>query len=156
LKIKDYLSSSVLFLFAVVLFFQSRGLPFWDESGPSAGFFPTILCILLGLLSLTIFIHTSLQTRQAKEIFTIFGPKKIKLLIYFGSFFTFAFIFTKVGYSVSLMAFLVLILRIIEKRSWKITLTVTATSIMASYFIFRFLQVPIPEGLLSFVIDLLR
>jgi len=41
MKAKDYISSSVLFSVAVVLFFQSRDLQFWEggESGPGAGFF---------------------------------------------------------------------------------------------------------------------
>lgn len=156
MKIKDYLSSSILFLFAMVLFFQSRGLPFWDESEPSAGFFPSVLCILLGLLSLIIFVRAWLQTKRTKEIFKILGPKKGKFLVYCGSFFAFGLIFTKVGYSLSLTAFLVFFLRIVERQSWKITLAVTVASIIVSYFIFRFLLVPIPEGLFSFFIDLLR
>lgn len=156
MKIKDYLSSFIFFLLAAILFSQSRRLPFWGISEPGAGFFPSILCILLGLLSLLIFIKAWLQIKETKETFKIFGPKKGKFLVYCGSFFAFSLIFTKVGYSLSLIGFLVFLLRIIERQSWKITLTIAIASTIVSYVIFRFLQVSIPEGLFSFVIDLLR
>ena len=156
LKIKNYLSSSVLFIFAVIMFFQSKTLIFWDEEGPAEGFFPLVSCLLLLFLSLTIFVRAYLQTEQSKEIFQVLGPRKWKLLLYIGSFFTFGLIFTTAGYSLTPAGFLVFMLRIIERQSWKISLIITVASLTVSYLIFGFLNVIIPEGILSPVINLLR
>ena len=71
MKKKDYLSSSFLFLLAVVLFFQSRGLAIWEETGPSEGFFTMALSILLGLLSLIILLQAYLRAKGAEEVFQI-------------------------------------------------------------------------------------
>ena len=156
MKEMDYISGCFLFILSVILFFQSKNLTIWEEIGPSVGFFPLILSILLGIFSLTIILQRWFQTEETQEKFRIFGPKKGKFLLYCGSFFAFALIFTKVGYSLSLIVFLVFLLRIIERQSWKITLNIVIASTIVSYVIFRFLQSSVPEGLLSFVIDFLR
>lgn len=157
MKKLDYISGFVLFIFAVILFFQSRGLPVWGESGPSSGFFPSILSILLGFLSLIIIFRAWLQTQTNQEIFKILGPKKGKFFLYLISFFVFGFIFSNLGYSLTLTAFLTFILKIVERQSWKITLGVIIISIIVSYILFvNFLSVSLPEGILSPVIQRLK
>ncbi len=153
----DYISSFVLFVLAVVLFFQSRNLAVWGELGPSEGFFPLMLSFLLALLSLISLIRTYFQIKQDQEAARILGPKKINFLIYIASFFAFGLFFEKLGYYFTLAAFLILTIKIVEKQSWKMTLGVTVVSLAASYLIFvKFLLVPLPEGILSFVVQLLR
>lgn len=153
----DYISSSVLFILAVVLFFQSRNLTVWGELGPTEGFFPLMLSFLLALLSLITLIRTYFQTKQGQEAVKILGPKKINFFIYLASFFAFGLLFEKLGYYFTLASFLILTIKIVERQSWKMTLGVTMVSLVASYLIFvKFLMVPLPEGILSFVVRLLR
>ncbi len=157
MKKLDYISGIVIFLFAVILFFQSRSLTVWGESGPSSGFFPLILSILLGFLSLIIIFRAWLQTQTTQEIFKILGPKRGKFFLYITSFFVFGFIFTKLGYSLTLTAFLIFIVKIVERQSWKTSLGVIIISIIVSYILFvNFLSVPLPEGILSPVVQRLK
>jgi putative tricarboxylic transport membrane protein len=153
----DYISGLVLFILAIVLLFQARGLSIWGEDGPSEGFFPFVLSMLLGILSAVILIQAFVKSRQASESIRILGPKKRKFFSYIISFFIFGFIFSKVGYSVTLVTFLIFILRIVERQPWKLTLIVTVLSVICSYFAFDvFLKVSMPEGFLTPVINLLR
>ena len=156
MKKQDRWSGSILFLLAVILFFQSRKLSFWGDAGPSEGFFPLVLSILLGLFSVTIFLRAGFPRAPGDEIFRILGPKKGKLLSYVGSFLAFGLIFTKLGFSLSLTGFLVLILKFTEKLSWRMTLTITVASVIISLVLFKLLQVAMPEGFLAPVFDRLR
>lgn len=159
MKKLDYISGLVLFGFAALLLFASRRLPLMSEFGPGSGFFPVILSLLLALLSLTILFQAwwkNRHVRTPKETPKILGPEKKKYFIYLGLFFAFGLFFEKLGYSLSMVLFLGFILKYVEKQSWKTTCGMIIISGLVSYFLFvKFLAVPLPEGLLSFVFDLL-
>ncbi len=130
-----------------------------SEFGPGSGFFPVILSLLLALLSLIIILQAWWKNRHVKtpeETPKILGPRKKKYFIYLALFFAFAIFFGKLGYLLSMVLFLAFILKYVEKQSWKITLGVIVVSGLVSYFLFvKFLAVPLPEGILSYVFDLL-
>lgn len=157
MKKLDYISGLVLLGFAVVLFFSARKLPLISEFGPSSGFFPTILSGLLALLSLMIIIRAWWQNRNVKvpqETPKILGPEKKKYFLYLGLFFAFSLFFAKLGYTLSMVLFLGFILKYVEKLSWKTTFGIIIISGLVSYFLFsKFLSVPLPEGLLSSIIN---
>jgi len=153
----DCISGTALLLFSVILFSQSRILPFWGESGPSGGFFPVVLSILLGSLSLIIIFRACLNKQTDHETFKILGPKKTKFFLYTISLFAFGLVFGKIGYSLTLVIFLGFILRIVEKQSWKTTSGVIIISIIVSYLVFvNILSISLPEGILSPVIRRLK
>ena len=157
MKMKDYISGSFLFILSAILFFQARGLTIWEETGPSEGFFPLTLSIILGFLSILIIVQAWLRAGKSKEIFKVLGPERKKFFLYLASFLTFGLIFRKVGFSLTLLGFFVFTLRIIEKKSWKLTLTVMIISIILSYALFNILlSVPLPEGFLSSVIQRIK
>jgi hypothetical protein len=57
----------------------------------------------------------------------------------------------------TLAVFLIFIIKVVEKQSWKITLLVTIISIIVSYVLFgNLLSVPLPEGILSYAIQRLK
>ncbi len=157
MKRLDYISGLVLLGFAVILFFAARRLPLMSEFGPGSGFFPVILSLLLALLGLIIIIQAWWKNRHVKtseETPKILGPEKKKYFIYLGLFFAFGLIFEKLGYFLSMVLFLGFILKHVEKQSWKTTCGIILVSGLVSYFLFvKFLAVPLPEGVLSFVLD---
>jgi len=156
MKKLDYISGLVLLVFAVALFFAARQLPLVGQFGPSSGFFPTILSGLLVLLSLMIIIHAWRQNRHVKTsqpLPKILGPNKKKYFLYLGLFFAFSLFFAALGYTLSMVLFLGIILKYGEKQSWKTTFGVVTISGLVSYFLFvKFLSIPLPEGILSSVI----
>jgi hypothetical protein len=156
MKRLDCISSSVLLILAVVLFFQARDLPFWGELGPAEGFFPFALSILLGTLSVLILVRALINSEGGNERRKILGPGQRKFFFYITSFFLFSILFPKIGYSLTLTAFLIFILGIVEKQSWKVTLAVTVVSLVLSHVIFvKFLKVSMPEGWLAPLIGLI-
>ena len=159
MKKLDYISGFVLFGSAVILFFAALRLPLMSQFGPGSGFFPVILSVLLAFLSLIIIIQAWWKNRHVKtseKTPKILGPKKKKFFIYLGLFFVFSIFFGKLGYFLSMVLFLGFILKYVEKQSWKTTCGIIILSGLVSYFLFvKFLAVPLPEGVLSLVSDLM-
>lgn len=154
---KDYISGCFLFIVSIVLFIQTRDLTAWESVGPSEGFFPLLLSIILGVLSLIIILQAWMQKKESVEILKILGPKKGKFILYIVSFIGFGLFFKNIGYSITLAAFMLFILKIVEKQSWKLTIIVAVISIIVSYVVFStFLSVPLPEGILSVIIDKIK
>jgi putative tricarboxylic transport membrane protein len=153
----DFISGVFLFIFSVVLFFQTKGLTIWGDLGPSEGFFPLLLSVLLGFLSLLIILKTWLIKKEPQESVEILGANKGKLFLYFASFLLFGLIFKTIGYSLTLTAFFIFILKILEKQSWKLTIVVTVVSIAVSHVMFIvFLSVPLPEGFLTTLLQKIK
>jgi putative tricarboxylic transport membrane protein len=159
MKKLDYMSGLFLFGVAVVLLFAARRLPFMSQFGPGSGFFPVLLSMLLGLLSLAIIIQTWWKNRLVKtpeKTPNILGPKKKKYFIYLGLFFAFSLFLGRLGYFLSMVFFLGFILKYVEKQSWKTTVGIIIVSGLVSYFLFiKFLAVPLPEGVLSYILELM-
>jgi hypothetical protein len=157
MKKKDYLSGLAFLIIASILFFQSRQLMVWDDMGPSEGFLPFVSSILLGVLSLIIMIHAYLKPEEGEKTLRILGPRKKKFILYGTSFIIYGLIFSKVGYSLTLGLFLVFILKVVEKQSWRMTFVVTAIAIFSSYLLFaKAFSIPLPEGILSPITQALR
>lgn len=157
MKKLDYISGLVLLGFAVVLLFAARKLPLMGQYGPSSGFFPTILSGLLALVSLMIIIRAWWQNRNIKtsqETPKVLGPDKKKYFLYLGLVFAFSLFFAQLGYTLSMVLFLGFILKYVEKQSWKTTFGIIIISGLVSYYFFvKFLDVSLPEGILSSVIN---
>jgi len=150
MKKRDYISSLVLLCFAALLFWQTRELVVWGPFGPSSGFFPMGLSLLLAVLSVSIMIRAWRQSHETSGWIQILGPEKKKYFLYLASFFIFSLIFAKAGYTLTLVAFLIFILRFVEKQSWKITVGIVVIAALVSNLLFvRFLSVPLPEGFLA-------
>jgi putative tricarboxylic transport membrane protein len=157
MKKRNYLSGFFFFGLAIVLFVQTRGLTIWSETGPSEGFFPLALSILLGFLSLIMMILTFLKSQQTPEPLKFFGENKKKFLLYLGSFVLFGLTFSEVGFSLTLAAFMIFILKMVERQTWKMTLSVMIVSVMSSFIVFEIcFTIPLPEGILSSVTQLLK
>ena len=158
MKKSDYISGLVLLGFAVILFLGAQGLPLRSEFGPGSGLFPVILSVLLALFSLIIIIQAwrrNLHVKTSKETPKLLGTEKKKYFLYLGSFFAFSLFFEKLGYFLSMILFLGFILKYVEKQSWITTCGIIIVSGLVSYFIFvKFLAVPLPQGLLSFVSEM--
>jgi hypothetical protein len=149
-------SGSVLLGLAVILFFQALRLTLWEELGPAEGFFPLCLSLVLAGLSLLIIAQALLKPAEGGQRSRIIAPDRGKFFSYLGLFFGFGILFPIFGYSLILAAFLVIILRLVEKLSWKTTLLLTLSLIAGSNIIFvRILNISMPEGVLSSVFQFL-
>ncbi|HXZ37307.1 MAG TPA: tripartite tricarboxylate transporter TctB family protein [Thermodesulfobacteriota bacterium] len=147
---RDLISGSAFLVLAILLFFQAKKLTLWGELGPAEGFFPMGLSLVFAGLSVLILIQALLKPVEAGERVGIIDLNRKKFFAYVGLFFGFGILFPIVGYTLILAAFLVIILRWVEKQSWKITILVTILLIGGSNLLFvGILKISMPEGLLS-------
>ena len=157
MKKKDYMSGGFLLALAAVIFYYSSTLVIWVDQGPGEGLFPLILSLILGALSIIILLQAWFQPGKPAEKLNIVGPNKRNFFLYLASFIVFALFFSKVGYSLMLMAFVIFILRVAERQSWRVTLTASFSAVIFSYVLFTLgLSVSLPEGLLSGLSQWLR
>lgn len=116
-------------------------LGFWEHvDGPMPGFFPTIIAVVMFLASIVSFFQ-SLKDEKAPRY------EKDELLVVAGGAGIIAGTFI-IGLLPSCYLFVVLWLKVLEKSSWKGTLTVLAVCVAISIGVFRlWLGVHFPMGL---------
>jgi putative tricarboxylic transport membrane protein len=159
MKKLNYISGSVILGFALIIIFMSRKMPITSEFGPGSGLFPIVVSVILALLGLMILIQTWRENRHVKpsqETYEILGPNKKKYFIYLSLFFAFGIFLEPLGYLPTMTLFLLVLLKGVEKQSWKTTWGLIIICCLSSYIIFKkLLAVPLPDGILSFISDLM-
>lgn len=136
-------STSILALIWIFLGIKSYGL--WDEyKGPKSGFFPTIIAFVLLIVSV-IAIFTS--KNKARPFFEsgnwLIAIALMKMVLM-------SYIF---GLELSVVAFMLLWLKVKEKYSWKITLITTVSVMLIVVGVFRmWLNIQFPLGLIGYFI----
>ncbi len=146
---KDAIVTSILFfMLAFGAFIESMKLPFGRISAPAAGFFPTILAVLLALTSLFIFVDA---LRRSHDGVAQGEPLKWKkILLTLGSLLVFGLVFERLGYLLATFLFILFLLRAEERQSWRLALSVALSASLFSYIVFGLLLgTPLPAGLLQ-------
>ena len=151
---KDFASGLALLVVGLFLAFQSIRLPLWGASGPEAGFYPLTIAVIMVSLSLFLVLKSGILTRPRGEGKRVEqGMDRIhlhKVFAYLILVLLYGTLIEKVGFLITSALLLFLILKFVERQSWKTTLVVGVTSIVISYTLFvYFLQVPLPRGFLQ-------
>jgi putative tricarboxylic transport membrane protein len=140
---------TALFLLAVSVFFCVGSLPLGlgKLHNPGAGFIPFFGGILLGCLSLGIFI----STLRGKGASFGLGKHWKKGAWVLGCLFFYLFVLNKIGFIITTFIFMILLLVSFRPRRWSGILLVSALTVVFSYLIFvRFLGVDLPKGAFGF------
>ena len=149
---KDIISGLCLFSLGVVLAILCFRLSVW-RSGPQEGFFPLLIAIIIIGLSLLLLIQSVFLRNQEKENVPVKKEGKINLsrvLSYIIATLLYGTLLEGIGFLISSILLLVFILRVVEKRSWKVTIVLGSASVLISYILFAyFLGVPLPRGLIN-------
>lgn len=145
----DLASGSILLLISIFFGVQAWGLGFIDHTGPQPGLFPLVLSGLLCCFSIVIMIrgwYMHPTTRSPR----IMGEKRDKLFYYVAAFILFGLVMPWMGYTLSVSAYFVFLLRFVEKQSWQICLIIVLSSVILSHLLFtEFMEMPLPEGVLT-------
>ena len=149
----DIVSGLFLFLVSVFMIIQSLKWSFW-ELGPGAGFLPFVVGFLLGIMSLILVakgtLRRKLQKEKAEE--NILPPKKRIFFLYVSLIFFYYLIFKPLGFLISSISFLILILRFAESQPWKKAIWFSMALAAAYYVTFHFvLKIPLPQPFFSFL-----
>lgn len=113
----------------------------WDDKkGPLGGFFPVIIAIVLLLISILAIIQSFKESKvvyEKENWLPVIGVMTIILATYI------------IGMIPSVLIYLVVWLRVLEKSSWKQTLLVTLIIGAIVYGVFvLWLNIPFPQGII--------
>lgn len=143
----DRVSGAALFLFSLIVLWESRTLPLGTLHNPGPGYMPTLLAILLAGLSVLIVLLGrnspplgSLKWTEGKHALAIlaacgFSALALELL----------------GFRITMIVLLVFLLGVVERLKPILVLSVgLALSVGSFWFFHNLLKVPLPLGPLGF------
>lgn len=149
---KDFASGFCLLAVGLFLAFLSMQLAVWSRSGPEAGFFPLTIAVIIIGCSLAVIGPSFVFSRAEREetILENQGTSAVSLFrasSYAGLMLACGLLLESLGFLIASAILLILILKYLERQTWKITLLVGVPSIIISYFLFKYLlSVPLPAG----------
>jgi putative tricarboxylic transport membrane protein len=113
------------------------------DIGPA--FFPRVLGILLIAFAITLGFQTMKKNDQTAVAFV-----NRNLLIVFGLVAVFALVFNFLGFLISSVVLLTVLMKLMGAESWKKAILVSTITTIAIYSVFHtFLNVPLPLGILD-------
>lgn len=154
MKRADRIVWGVLLAFGVFVIRESLEHRYYgSDFGPGPGFFSFWLGILLVVLSLAQIVMT--WRRPAAPLpagFIPGGDGVRRMLTIMGALAATIPLMNVLGYSLTILAFSILLLRTLgERQSWWLTLTLAAAGSFGTFYLFRLLQVILPRGFLGFI-----
>jgi putative tricarboxylic transport membrane protein len=150
---KDLASGLCLLAVGASYSLLSFRYPVWGDTGPQEGFYPFLIGLILTGLSLVIMANAfrvkegepEKAQPQSKE-----GVTRLRAFLYVGLVILYGLVFEKAGFVLSSGVFLFVVLKYVERQSWKITISVGIISVVVSHILFAYLLgVPLPKGFLA-------
>jgi putative tricarboxylic transport membrane protein len=152
MKKNDQISSVVWLLAAIYICFESLRLPIGSWRDPGPGFLPLGAGLLLGILSIIVFLQASLN--PSNEPGECIFPRKAwgKMIFCLAALLGYALILPVLGFLVTTYIFLFLLFRFgIEAQSWVVSLAGSALASLLCYGIFEmWLKTQLPKGIIGF------
>lgn len=143
----DRASAIVLIIFALLVIRESRQLPLGTLRQPGPAFIP----ILLALLLLVFAVFLVLTSSRAPSLSSITWTEwRHALAILAASLFS-VFAIERLGYRLTVLLVLGFLVKLLEQRSWIVSLSFAFTLSFGSFFLFyTVLRVPLPQGPFGF------
>jgi Tripartite tricarboxylate transporter TctB family len=138
----------IFLLISLWICLEAFQVPFGNFRMPGAGFFPLLLGMVLGILSL-VFLGMNLFGNIAAA--TPVGPARPEIFYLMGALFASAWLFERAGYLLTMALFLGITLRVLGGTRWPVAVAVALVGSVASYLLFgRVLMIALPTGILPF------
>lgn len=140
-------SAIALIIFALLVIWESRQLPLGTFRQPGPAFIP----ILLALLLLMFAVFLVLTSSRAPSLSSITWTEwRHALAILAASLFS-VFAIERLGYRLTVLLVLGFLVKLLEQRSWIVSLSFAFTLSFGSFFLFyTVLRVPLPQGPFGF------
>jgi putative tricarboxylic transport membrane protein len=135
---------------------ESRSMTLFTEIGPGAGFFPFCLgIILVGLSALSLVQLYLKPTEGAAESFLPGTTGIVRIAAIVGSLFLFALLMENLGFSLTMLAFLLFLLLVLGRQRPAITAIISLAGSFGIFYIFRnWLDVQLPVSSIEFLRNL--
>jgi Tripartite tricarboxylate transporter TctB family len=143
----DRASAIALIIFALLVIWESRQLPLGTLRQPGPAFVP----ILLALLLLMFAVFLVLTSNRAPSLSSITWTEwRHAVAILAASLFS-VFAIERLGYRLTVLLVLGFLVKLLEQRSWIVSLSFAFTLSFGSFFLFyTVLRVPLPQGPFGF------
>jgi putative tricarboxylic transport membrane protein len=149
----DCISSIFWLIFSLIVSIESYrvGLGTLHKPGPGFLFFWT--SVFLGIMSLVTLVRAWRTKKTGEPEIPIFGKLNItKIILVLISVFLYALFMETLGFILVTLLFFIFLLRVIEKKSWLLTIFVSVTVSAIAYLIFEtWLKCQLPKGFLMFL-----
>src|SRR5215467_14199984 len=126
-------------MFAIV---EASHLPFGTLRAPDAGFFPLTLSVLLLVLAIAIVVGSFSEARPAE-----FTARSWHVPVTAAAFMLYALTLQKVGFLVSTVLVLLLLMRGLGGMTWTRAVLIAVPGVVLAYLGFLELGVPLPRGI---------
>lgn len=152
MKKADQITAIVLLIFSALVVEESSKMTLFVEFAPGYGFLPMVLGILMGVLSIGLFIDAYRRPASADELAPLPSlPVLINVAVILGGLGLYAFLLEIAGYIVDTLLLVVLLLGVVERERWQVTFLVAVIMTAALYLIFQvLLGVSLPKNALGF------
>jgi len=123
-------------------------------NNPGPGFLPFLLGTILFLISSSLLARPLLfgkgdKKGSVKEKKS--GENLGKILITFVSLFAYTFLLELLGYLIGTFLLLIILFWCAGIKRWSFVLTISALTVLATYFLFSYLAVRFPMGIIKFI-----
>lgn len=148
MKNYDFLSGLFLMVLSGVICTVSYRLGLGETHKPGPGFIPFGISGLLGLMSLYLCIKGLFQVIKGykeNEAFKELAWGKAMLVL--GVLLGYGIVFNFIGFSISTFLLMLLLVGVVGRQKWRLTLAVSLLTVIFSYLIFVILlDLPFPRG----------
>jgi putative tricarboxylic transport membrane protein len=152
MKKADQWSGLVLSLLSACMIWAAACLPYGNIRNPGPGFFPLWLGVILGCMSIGLFVQTTLRNENGKTLRDILEEKVRwgKVLLVITGLIFYGFLMDYIGFLVVTFLLMALLLRFIEPQPWRVVIGWALGGSMGSYLIFEvWMKLRLPKGFLG-------
>lgn len=139
----DQVSGLLLLALALGIGWLNREFPVGSLSDPGPGYVPLLLAMVLGAIGLLVAFFGG----RSEPLRAIRWPEATRAAIILASCIVAGFALERIGYRLTIMAFLVFFVGVIErKKPLNVVLVAAGFSLISFYVIGDLLHVPLPRG----------
>ena len=136
----------VFLLLAAWISYEALKVPLGTFNMPGAGFFPLGLGLLLGVLSLVLWLTSS---RRPAPNEPVSWPKRREVICLIATVLAAALLFESAGFLVTMTAFLMITTSVLGNIGWVKSTVLAVVGSAGAYLIFvRLLKIALPDGVL--------
>jgi len=153
MKKRDLITGIIFLTLTIATLIETRKLPIGSPSQPQVGFFPLVLALILGILSLVYLGKTIRSKDEGGAPPWVSGGGLRPLILTTGVLFLYAFSFEPLGYLITTLLLIGFLVGAFRTKKWWVVITVALISTGVSYLLFdTLLKASLPKGLLEGVL----
>lgn len=140
----DRISGGVVLCLAAAILWQGRGLSIGNLHAPGPGFFPTLVAVILIILSLSLIIAGNKKIEKSPFVYKQSGSR---LILVFLSLLAYFFFLESLGFVVMSFLFMASLFVTVTTQKWYIALLWALVATGLAYFLFEvLLKSNLPKG----------